>query len=132
MLRILLTCAFLQSAIQSVPNKKVYDYGLIPYLVSRVALLVILLHMIFKFPFFLNKRVDNILALKQKIPLSHKLLVAWVYIIGFSNAINQLKSIVRSTMEAFGFDIKIEVFNIFELVEEIILSMTALSILMLH
>ena len=35
-------------------------------------------------------------------------------------------------MEAFGFDIKIEVFNIFELVEEIILSMTALSILMLH
>lgn len=87
LISIILTCIVLQSAIQSVPVEKVYDYGQIPYLVYRTISLFILVQMIFQCPFFLNKRVDNILAVKETIPVSHKIMVAWVYIIGFGNVV---------------------------------------------
>jgi hypothetical protein len=97
----------------------------------------ILIPFVISFKFFLEKRAANILTVQDYIPLSHKLIVAWVYLLGAGNIIIiQGFAIFRMILNLSGNDGSPNgsggIFYPMSIAGEVIDLLTALSILQLH
>ena len=136
MIIIIMSCLILQAGIetyaQAIGTYEIFMLALIPNIIYRFCNLLTLGQMLLWCPYFLNKRVDNILQKQPKIPFSHKLLVAWVYFIAIGNFVYQVRSIILSFATIMGFDITKLFLQIWQLIDQFIHGLTALSILKLH